>query len=112
MSVLSVLVFRCCLKLSLTIPGVGYCALSRNAAPYFGEIAPGIFAAVCQNGLGVARGTIAGKLLAEYALGEDNELVRDILSYPQPCRNPPPPLLGLGVSATIAWKAWRAGRER
>lgn len=90
----------------------GVLSLSRNSAPYFGRLMPRVFAAVCQNGLGVARGTISGKLLAEYAVGGDSELLRDILSFPKPAWNPPQPVLGLGVRASIAWKEWRAGRER
>lgn len=89
----------------------GVLCLSRNSAPFFGTLMRGVFAAVCQNGLGVARGTISGKLLAEYAVGSDDKLLRDMLSFPKPCWNPPGPILGMGVRANILWKEWQAGKE-
>lgn len=89
----------------------GVLCLSQNNMPFFGQLAPNIHAAVCQNGLGVARGTIAGKLLAERVVGQDSELLRDIQMWPAPNRLPPSPLLRVGVPATLAWKQYRAGRE-
>ncbi|NQD97024.1 FAD-binding oxidoreductase, partial [Pseudomonas sp. CrR25] len=89
----------------------GALCISRNAGSVFGEIAPGVFSAVCCNGLGLTRGTISGKLIAEYALGMDSELLSIMLEQPKPSRNPPEPLLGLGVRSSIAWKEWSAGVE-
>ena len=47
----------------------GRLCLSRNDAPAFGEVDEGLFAAVCQNGLGVAKGTLSGMAAAELASG-------------------------------------------
>ncbi len=100
------------------LPGVeleytwgGALCLSRNGGTPFGEIAPGVFSAVCQNGLGMTRGTISGKLIAEYALGMDGELLDIMLKQPKPAANPPEPLLGIGIRSTLAWKEWKAGLE-
>jgi glycine/D-amino acid oxidase-like deaminating enzyme len=100
------------------LPGVefeytwgGALCLSRNGGSQFGEIAPGVFSAVCCNGLGLTRGTISGKLIAEYALGMDSDLLSIMLEQPKPCRNPPEPFLGLGVRSSLAWKEWTAGVE-
>ncbi|MCE8023191.1 NAD(P)/FAD-dependent oxidoreductase [Billgrantia aerodenitrificans] len=90
----------------------GALCLSRNGGTPFGELAPGVFSAVCQNGLGLTRGTIAGKLIAEYALGVESELLDIMLNQPKPVGNPPEPLLGIGVRSTLAWKEWQAGIER
>lgn len=100
------------------LPGVeleytwgGALCVTRNGGTPFGEIASGVYSAVCQNGLGLTRGTIAGKLIAEYALGVESELLDIMLKQPQPVTNPPEPLLGMGVRSTLAWKEWQAGTE-
>jgi glycine/D-amino acid oxidase-like deaminating enzyme len=89
----------------------GALCLARNSGSVFGEIAPGVFSAVCCNGLGLTRSTISGKLIAEYALGMHSELLNIMLEQPKPSRNPPEPLLGIGVRSSIAWKEWTAGVE-
>lgn len=89
----------------------GALCLARNAGSEFGEIAPGVFSAVCCNGLGLTRSTISGKLIAEYALGIESDLLNIMLEQPKPNRNPPEPLLGIGVRSSIAWKEWTAGVE-
>jgi glycine/D-amino acid oxidase-like deaminating enzyme len=89
----------------------GLLCMSNNEASYFGECHANVFAAVCQNGLGIARGTAAGKLLAELALGQDSELLQQQLAQAGPSWLPPQPFTNLGVSATIAMHEMRAGRE-
>lgn len=100
------------------LPGVdmeytwgGALCLTRNGGTPFGEIAPGVFSAVCQNGLGLTSGTTSGKLIAEYAVGIESELLDIMRQIPKPAPNPPEPLLGLGVRSTLAWKEWHAGSE-
>lgn len=90
----------------------GALCLTRNNGRPFGELAPGVFSALCQNALGLTGGTISGKLIAEYALGVESELLNIILKQPKPASNPPYPLLGMGVRKALAWKEWRAGIER
>jgi len=89
----------------------GHLCLSWNGVPAHGEIEPGLFAAVCQNGLGTARGTLAGISAAELALGRESDTTRAMLAHAPPRRLPPEPLVSLGANATMAWKEWRAGRE-
>src|SRR5699024_12530960 len=98
-------------KLEFEYTWGGALSLSRNSVPYFGRVMPGIFAAVCQNGLGVAGGTIAGKLIAEYVCGDDNDLLRQLQAGPVPVPNLPRPALDLGVRGAILWKEWRSGQE-
>lgn len=90
----------------------GALCLSRNGGRPFGEIAPGVYSALCQNGLGLTGGTIAGKLVAEHALGVESELLDIMRAQPQPACNPPEPMLGMGVRSALAWKEWQAGIER
>lgn len=89
----------------------GVIGFTRNGAPFFGELQPGLHAAVGSNGVGLAKGTIAGRLLAEQALGYDSALLQDMLAYPQPTYVPPEPLLGIGATLRLGWEQFRAGRE-
>ena len=47
----------------------GRLCLSLNGSPAFGEVAEGLYAACCQNGLGTVKGTLAGMLAADLAAG-------------------------------------------
>jgi glycine/D-amino acid oxidase-like deaminating enzyme len=90
----------------------GYLCLSRHHAPGFGRVASNVWAAVCQNAVGVTKGTIGGLLAADMACGVDNELISDMESLGTPAKLPPRPLLGIGVRARMAWELWRARDER
>lgn len=90
----------------------GALCLSRNHAPYFGELRPQVYGAGCHNGLGVTKGTITGKLLADHLAGQDSELLRYMLAQPRPAANPPRPFLDMGVNATLLYNQWKAGPER
>ena len=85
----------------------GFVALTRNSAPGFGRIRGGVHAACCHNGVGVAKGTIAGILAADLACGRDNPLLADMEALGTPSPLPPAPVLGLGVRVRLAWELWR-----
>lgn len=84
----------------------GVFCMTRNWMSYFGRIEPGVFASLGYSGVGVPRGTISGKLLAEYAMGGDSSLIDDARKVSGPGRLPPEPFLGLGVRARLAWHRW------
>ncbi len=90
----------------------GYVCLSRNHAPGFGRVGPHSFAAVCQNGVGVTKGTISGVLAADMACGEDNPLIADMEEQGKPSPLPAAPLTALGVRARLALDEIRWRRER
>ena len=89
----------------------GFICLSRNGSPGFGRVAPNVYAAVCQNAVGVTKGTIGGILAADMACGEDNPLIADMESLGKPNGLPPRPVLDIGVRARFAWEIWRARQE-
>ena len=60
--------------------------------------------AVCQNAIGVTKGTIGGLLAADMACGADNELIGYMLSLGEPDRLPPRPFLDVGVRARTFWE--------
>lgn len=89
----------------------GRLCLSRNSVSVFEEVETGLFAACCQNGLGTAKGTIAGKLIAEYASGQRSALLEDQLADTGPVKLPPAPVAKVGGALRLKWGEFRAGRE-
>ena len=89
----------------------GRLCLSRNSVPAFGELEPGLFSACCQNGLGTAKGTLAGIGAVELATRSNSPIVQDLLSYGAPKKLPPAPLARIGATAVIRWREWKAGAE-
>ena len=90
----------------------GYVCLSRNHAPGFGKVGPHTFAAVCQNAVGVTKGTISGILAADMATGEDNPLIADMEAQGRPAPLPPAPFCDLGVRARLVLDKFSWRRER
>lgn len=89
----------------------GFVCLSRNGAPGFGQVAPNVWTAVCQNAVGVTKGTIGGLLAADMASGRDNPLIEDMLSLGTPSDLPPRPFLDIGVRSRFAWELWANRHE-
>jgi glycine/D-amino acid oxidase-like deaminating enzyme len=89
----------------------GFLCLSRNSAPYWGELAPGVLASVCCNGVGVPKGTFAGRAIAEYALGHDSELVRNLRAFPKAADHGAGPFIGVVVSLRLTYQQMLAGAE-
>ncbi len=90
----------------------GFICLSKNGAPGFGQMAPNVYTAVCQNAVGVTKGTVGGMLAADMACHEDNELIGYMLSLGQPRAVPPRPILDIGVRSKLIWERWKARGER
>jgi len=67
---------------------------TRNRGQIFGPLADGIWGSFPCNGANVARGTTAGELLADIALGFESPLLDDLLATPKPSWVPPEPILG------------------
>ena len=90
---------------------VGYISLSKNGAPGFGQIADNVYSSVCQNAIGVTKGTAGGMLAADMACGVDNELIGFMQSLGEPEKLPPQPFLDLGVKERSFWELFRARGE-
>jgi glycine/D-amino acid oxidase-like deaminating enzyme len=89
----------------------GALCLSANSGTLFGKREDGVFQALGCNGLGLSRGSSAGKLIAEHALGESNELIDQVLKHPHPRPLPGRPISDLAVSTAIWFKEFSAGAE-
>ena len=71
-----------------------------------------MFAACCQNGFDVFKGTLSGILTAEYACGLQNLYIEDYLNEARPTRLPQEPLATIGAAAYLKWQEWSAGLEK
>ena len=89
----------------------GVFCMTRDWASHFGRLEEGVFVSLGYCGVGLARGTISGSLLAEYALGGESDLISDVRALSGPARLPPAPLLGIGVQANLARYRWQTRRE-
>lgn len=89
----------------------GALCLSRNHAPAFGEVEPGLYSACCENGLGTVKSTLAGMMVAELATDTRSADLDTYQRQPQPNRIPPEPFSWLGINSVIRWQEMRAGRE-
>ena len=85
----------------------GVVCMTRNYASAFGRLEPGVFSSLGYNGVGLARGTISGALLAEYVLGGDSALMTDAKALAGPTRLPPKLFLDLAIKARLAWYGMR-----
>ena len=89
----------------------GHLCLSLNSVPGFGEIEPGLYSAVCQNGLGTVKGTLSGMLIAEHAAGLENPMIDALLACGPPRRLYPEPFMTVGARSHLWWAHKRAGRD-
>lgn len=89
----------------------GRLCLSWNNVPALGEVEEGLYSACCQNGLGVAKGTLHGMLMAELASGVESDTLREVMAQDAPKRLPPTPFTWLGANAVMRWGEYKAGRE-
>jgi|AntRauTorcE11898_2_1112593.scaffolds.fasta_scaffold03060_4 glycine/D-amino acid oxidase-like deaminating enzyme len=89
----------------------GRLCLSRNGVPAFGEVDEGVYSAVCQNGLGTAKGTLAGMAAAELATGTESWRVDTMLTYDGPSKLPPEPFMYVGANTYLRWHEYRARGE-
>lgn len=89
----------------------GRLCASRNNVQVISELDRGLFSACCQNGLGTAKGTLAGGLAAQLALGETSPALERALNAELPNRLPPKPLARIGANMILKLQERRAGRE-
>ncbi|CUI32094.1 NAD(P)/FAD-dependent oxidoreductase [Cognatishimia activa] len=99
-------------NLPITATWGGVVSLSGNHQTYFGEVADGLYASSCYNGVGLTRGWTAGQLLADLANGKDSkqlDYIQDVSGMPN--RLPPDPFLSVGANSRLKLAQWQAGAE-
>ena len=81
----------------------GHLALSLNNVAAFLKVEPDLFTACCQNGLGTLRGTLHGMVAADFAMGIQSSLVKQLTEAPATRKLPPKPIAGIGAKSRIGW---------
>ncbi len=90
----------------------GALSLSRNGAGVCGPVADGVWATMVYQGVGMAKGTISGKLLAEWIhSGQPDPQISLLTNDTTPSRNYPDPFNRWGVRGNARWRRWQAGIE-
>lgn len=89
----------------------GRLCLSRNNVQVIGELDQNLYSACCQNGLGIAKGTLAGGLAADLALGKTSPALTRARAADAPTRLPPKPLARVGANVLLKFQERRAGKE-
>ena len=93
------------------VVGAGVFRMTRNWASHFGRLEPRVFVSLGYCGVGLLRGTISGRLLAEYAMGSESGPITDVQALSRPRPLPPRSVLGIGIRARLAWHRWRTRAE-
>ena len=86
----------------------GVISFFRGANGFFGEVAPGVFAA-STSGMPVC--LLYGQQLAEMALGNDGEALSFVQQRSQPGGLPPEPFIGPLARTAATLRQWRAWKE-
>ncbi|MEM8498013.1 MAG: FAD-binding oxidoreductase [Pseudomonadota bacterium] len=89
----------------------GTLCLSDNGKPVFGEVAPRVFASLCHQGVGIARGTSCGKLIAEEVAGEESDLLSAMRAEGRPNKSFPSWMMRIGAPLNLANRRRMAGGE-
>ncbi|MEM9576596.1 MAG: FAD-binding oxidoreductase [Pseudomonadota bacterium] len=89
----------------------GRLCLSYNNVQVVGALDDGLWSACCQNGLGTAKGTLAGLLAAEAANGMGSAALDRLTGAGLPQKLPPSPVAQVAATTRLRWGEWRAGRE-
>lgn len=79
----------------------GTISVTRNGAPVWGKLAKGVYASGGCNGAGISKQTVAGALLADYALGIDNPLISAMEQLGKANFLPPSPILDIAIQASL-----------
>jgi len=89
----------------------GNVCISRNSKPVFEKSKNNLFLAGCYNAGGIAMGSLFGKLIVDYALGQQSEELAQVLNQKKPNFIPPRPFLDLGLQARLAVNRYQGRSE-
>ncbi|MCJ8337114.1 MAG: FAD-binding oxidoreductase [Pseudomonadales bacterium] len=89
----------------------GVLSVSRNSTSFFGKLGERIYASGCYNGSGISKGSAMGVALADFALGDSNQLLEDVIKYPSPKWMPSRPLLDIGMMIELKRRGYGAGAD-
>lgn len=90
----------------------GTISVTRNGAPQWGKINKCLYTAGGCNGAGISKQTIAGELLADYALGQDHPLLAAMQALGKADWLPPSPVLDIAIHGALQKERWLGRKER
>ncbi len=86
--------------------------ISVNSTNFFGNLAARLWFSGGYNGSGLSKGTAFGTAMADYALGNITDLVRDCLESETAKWMPPEPFRSFGGNLTLRRNAKNAGADK
>ncbi|MBB3321698.1 FAD-binding oxidoreductase [Atlantibacter sp. RC6] len=89
----------------------GTISVTRNGAPVWGALNEVLCTAGGCNGAGVSKQTVAGSLLADVMLKQDNPLIADMQSLGEANFLPPSPILDIGIAGSLLKERWLGRKE-
>ncbi|WON77514.1 FAD-binding oxidoreductase [Serratia sp. UGAL515B_01] len=95
----------------LTRTWSGTISVTRNGAPVWGALSKNIYTAGGCNGAGVSKQTVAGTLLADFALGQDHPLIGAMQELGKANYLPPSPILDIAIAASLLKERYLGRRE-
>lgn len=96
-------------KLSHTWSGT--ISVTRNGAPEWGMLNKFVCTAGGCNGAGVSKQTVAGSLLADFIMKQDNPHIADMLSLGKASFMPPSPALDIGIAFSLMKERFSGRKE-
>ncbi|MFM0625568.1 hypothetical protein [Paraburkholderia xenovorans] len=79
----------------------GAVSLTRNGAPFFGQVAPGMYGVSGCNGSGIIRMSLLGRLPAEQIAGQSSPMLERCMAWATLTWIPPEPLRRIAVSMSM-----------
>lgn len=89
----------------------GTISVTRNGAPVWGALNEIVCTAGGCNGAGVSKQTVAGSLLADMMLKQDNPLIADMQSLGAANYLPPSPILDIGIAGSLLKERYLGRKE-
>lgn len=98
-------------EVSISQTWSGTLSVTRNGAPEWGQLNRFVCTAGGCNGAGVSKQTVAGSLLADFMLKQDNPHLADMLSLGKASFMPPSPLLDIGIALSLQKERYLGRKE-
>lgn len=89
----------------------GTISVTRNGAPVWGMLNKFVCTAGGCNGAGVSKQTVAGSLLADWVMKQDNPLIANMQSLGSANFMPPSPALDIGIAASLMKERYLGRKE-
>lgn len=95
----------------LTHTWSGNISVTRNGAPVWGRLNKFVCTAGGCNGAGISKQTVAGSLLADLMMNQDNPLIAEMTSLGKANFMPPSPALDIGIACSLFKERYLGRKE-